>query len=172
MGPAEDLVVNSLLHALRLPCMSLVITSIFLISTAHQERVEALATGASWETWYVLRQETSRLFWNVPRLTILLSRFALQYGWDASQNWPSLLSAYSRHMLGWVHVKDVTYSQTFTVTSSCDSDTVYKISHRCASDTAGEEYFLIEVRKYRLIHIRYLREGHPTTHFQKVVKSP
>ncbi|KAL3908953.1 MAG: hypothetical protein SGILL_008282, partial [Bacillariaceae sp.] len=35
---------------------------------------------------------------------------------------------------------------TITVTSSCDSDTIYKISHRCASDSAGEEYFLIENR--------------------------
>lgn len=68
------------------------------------------------------------------------------YGWDTSQNWPSLLSAYSRHMVGWVHVVDVTYSQTITITSSCDSDKVYKISHRCASDSFGEEYFLIENR--------------------------
>lgn len=68
------------------------------------------------------------------------------YGWDASQNWPSLLSAYSRHMLGWVEVVDITYSQTITVTSSCDSDKVFKISHRCASDYSGEEYFLIENR--------------------------
>ncbi|KAG7364454.1 peptidase M6 [Nitzschia inconspicua] len=68
------------------------------------------------------------------------------YGWDASQNWPSLLSAYSRHMLGWVQVVDVNYSQTITVISSCDSDKVYKISHRCASDSTGEEYFLIENR--------------------------
>jgi hypothetical protein len=49
-------------------------------------------------------------------------------------------------MLGWVHVVDITYSHTVTVTSSCDSDTVYKISHRCASDSSGEEYFLIENR--------------------------
>jgi hypothetical protein len=86
------------------------------------------------------------------------------YGWDATQNWPSLLSAYSRHMLGWVSVVDINFSQTIKVTSSCDSDKVYKISHRCASDNFGEEYFLIENRgacgyDLKLIHGDEDRQG-------------
>lgn len=68
------------------------------------------------------------------------------FGWDASQNWPSLLSAYSRHLVGWVQVVEVTHSQDIQVSVSCDSDVVYKISHRMPSDDCGEEYFLIENR--------------------------
>jgi hypothetical protein len=80
------------------------------------------------------------------------------YGWDTTQNWPSLLSAYSRHLVEWVEVVEVTYSQDIKVSVSCDSDIVYKIKHRMPSDDCGEEYFLIENRGACGYDIR-LKEG-------------
>jgi hypothetical protein len=106
---------------------------------------EELVTGDLWVRIKTLLFHASSVS-GLDTQHILLSPTGNMYGWDASQNWPSLLSAYSRHMLGWVNVVDITYSQTVTVTCSCDSDKVYKISHRCASDSAGEEYYLIENR--------------------------
>jgi hypothetical protein len=85
----------------------------------------------------------SNSFWSV---IASFSKTGNMYGWDASQNWPSLLSAYSRHLVEWVQVVEVTHSQDIHVKVSCDSDIVYKINHRMPSDDCGEEYFLIENR--------------------------
>ena len=68
------------------------------------------------------------------------------YGWDTSQNWPGLMNAYCRSLLGWVEVIDVDYTTDLTITASCDGDKVYRIRHRMASDDSGEEYFLLENR--------------------------
>jgi hypothetical protein len=87
------------------------------------------------------------------------------YGWDTSQNWPGLLSAYSRHLLEWVEVIDVEYTQEITITAACDSDTIYRIKHRMASDNqGGAEYLLLENRyacgpDLKLLHDYKDRQG-------------
>jgi hypothetical protein len=87
------------------------------------------------------------------------------YGWDASQNYPGLMSAYSRLVLGWVDIIDITYSQEITVTASCDSDKVYRIKHRMVKDdSSGDEYLLIENRNacghdVKLLHNHVDRQG-------------
>jgi hypothetical protein len=71
---------------------------------------------------------------------LLLSQYTGNaYGWDSSGNYPGLMSGYSRHLLGWLDVIDITYTQEIEVTSSCDSDQIYRIAHRMASDADGEE---------------------------------
>ncbi len=69
------------------------------------------------------------------------------YGWDVSGNYPGLMSGYSRHLLGWLDVVDITFSQQVTIISACDSNKIYRITHRMASDEFGEEYLLMENRQ-------------------------
>lgn len=81
------------------------------------------------------------------------------HGWDTSGNYPGLMSGYSRHLLGWLEVVDITFSQEVTVLSSCDSDKIYRITHRMASDEFGEEYFLIENRQPCGHDVQLLHDG-------------
>jgi M6 family metalloprotease-like protein len=87
------------------------------------------------------------------------------YGWDASQNYPGLMGAYSRLVLGWVDIIDITYSQEIKVTASCDSDKIYRIKHRMVKDdSSGDEYLLIENRyacghDVKLLHNHLDRQG-------------
>ena len=130
------------------------ITLDLLTCMASQVKARELETGVLWATCKyccnVGRDEIDTFFTRSYPLfhcfNLWVVGLSCRYGWDVSQNWPSLFSAYSRHMVGFVDVIDVEHSQTIQVTSSCDSDVVYRIKHRMASDDSGEEYFLIENR--------------------------
>ncbi len=64
------------------------------------------------------------------------------WGWDGSQLYPPLLSAWSKVQLGWVNIVDINTSTQVKVVAACQGDTVYRITHNLKQG----EYFLIENR--------------------------
>ena len=94
--------------------------------------------------------------WSVATLTnyrgtqssfIIVSKTAGMFGWDESGNNPGMLSGYSRSMLGWLEIVDIPYSATIEIMAACETDKIFRITHRMPVDNNNnQEFFLIENR--------------------------